>query len=140
CHRRPRRDAIVDEHHRLAAQVQRTSPGAIQPLTPFQLRSLPRDDSLDIELVETEIGHRVVIEKTHTAARDGAEGELRIERRAEPARDRVAARPSASRQAEHDDVAARILALQRFTEKAAGLSTVAEDPRPMVTPFHGNAP
>ena len=141
-HRRAGGETVVDDEDRLAGDVGRRPVTTVERLATLELDALTRNHVVDERLGRTPACSRTgLVEHAHSAARDGAHGQLAlareaelpddedVERRVESLGDFTSDRDTATRQSQHEHVlAARVFLGEPFAELAAGLGTVAEPP------------
>lgn len=134
-------DAVIDEDDGLAGDRGRGGMAAVGELPPKKL--LPLDGGLGFEsrTGDAEGAHDVMVNDLHTAAGDGAHGELRVAGDAELADDEDIERgvefagdlrghgDAAAREGKHENVRAVCMLHERGGEKAAGVRAVAEGGR-----------
>ena len=142
AHRRARRNPVIDEDHGLLLQSERRPSGPIGELAARELGSFPRDNRVEITRVESEPRDGFIVVDDDVAGSDGPDREFRIERRTELAYEKHVERrrerasdfegngDAATRQAEHEQLAARPLASKPLPELPAGLLAVAENSAP----------
>ena len=140
-HRRAGGETVIDDEDRLAGDVGRGPPPAIERFTPLELDELSRHHVLDERLGHSGLGQESLVEHSHSATRDCAHGELALPRKAELPHNENVERcveplshfttddDASTGQGQHEHVRpSAVLLGQPLAEVAAGLGTVAEPP------------
>ena len=143
-HRRSGGQAVVDEDHRLAGDVERRAVTSVGGLAANQLAGLPFGDVARLLWSDLQSPQDVVIDDQTAAAGQCAEGELLVSRNAELPHDErvqwrferqrhlVGDRQTAAGQAQDHDVRPAAVARQQRRQYAARLAAVFEHPSRMV--------
>src|SRR3989338_3123289 len=82
-HRGPRRQAVIDEDHRLPLHLKRRPVPAVEHLPAPDLLGFQPDRALNVRGLDAQILHDPLIHYPHAAGRDGAHGQLFVPRHAE---------------------------------------------------------